>query len=164
MSPPRAKPQIVSWDQLHRDARALAAALEPRGPFRAIVCVTRGGMVPAAIVARELGLRVVETISVASYDHQAQGAPEVLKGVAPELSRAGGAGVLVIDDLADSGATARVVRGLLPQAHFAALYAKPQGRPLLDTFVRDVSQDTWIYFPWDLDLAYAPPLGKGAAG
>jgi xanthine phosphoribosyltransferase len=51
-----------------------------------------------------------------------------------------------------------VVRELLPKAHFAAVYAKPLGRPLVDTFVTEVSQDTWIYFPWDTALSYAPPI------
>lgn len=148
----------VSWDQFHRDARALAWRLSAAGPFRAAVAVTRGGMVPAAIVARELGLRVVETVSVASYDHQTQGAPQVLKGVAPEIAADGGAGVLIVDDLVDTGATARVVRALLPRAHFAAVYAKPQGRAAADTFITEVSQDTWIYFPWDLGLSFQPPL------
>jgi len=54
----------VSWDEFHRDARALAWRLAAAGPFQAIVAVTRGGLVPAAIVARELGLRVIETISI----------------------------------------------------------------------------------------------------
>jgi xanthine phosphoribosyltransferase len=151
----------VSWDQFHRDARALAWRLSEAGPFRALVCVTRGGMVPGAIVARELGLRVVETISVASYDHQTPGAPQVLKGAAPELTADGGAGVLVVDDLVDTGATARVVRALLPRAHYAAVYAKPQGRAAADTFITEVSQDTWIYFPWDLGLSFQPPLAGG---
>ena len=153
----------VSWEQFHRDARALAWRLSNAGPFRALVCVTRGGMVPGAIVARELGLRVVETISVASYDHQTQGAPRVLKSVAPELAADGGAGVLVVDDLVDTGATARVVRALLPRAHYAAVYAKPQGVGAADTFITEVSQDTWIYFPWDLGLSFQPPL-TGVAG
>jgi len=148
----------VSWDQFHRDARALAWRLSEAGPFRALVCVTRGGMVPGAIVARELGLRVVETISVASYDDHTQGAPQVLKGVLPELAAEGGVGILVVDDLVDTGATARIVRALLPGAHYAALYAKPQGRAAADTFITEVSQDTWIYFPWDLGLSFQPPL------
>ena len=41
--------------------------LPTRVPFEAIVCITRGGLVPAAIVARELDLRLVETVCVASY-------------------------------------------------------------------------------------------------
>ena len=47
---------------------------------------------------------------------------------------------------------------MLPKAHFATIYAKPAGRPLVDTFVTEVSQDTWILFPWDVELAYAAPI------
>jgi xanthine phosphoribosyltransferase len=147
----------VSWDQFHRDARALAWRLSGAGPFEVIVTITRGGLVPAAIVARELGIRIIETISISSYRDKAQGDIVVLKGIAPEiLGRA--AGVLVVDDLVDTGATARIVRDLLPRAHFATVYAKPKGRPLVDTFITEVSQDTWIYFPWDLGLTFQPPL------
>jgi xanthine phosphoribosyltransferase len=50
------------------------------------------------------------------------------------------------------------VRGILPGAHFATVYAKPMGRPMVDTFITEVSQDTWIYFPWDTGLAFQPPI------
>ena len=155
----------VSWDQFHRDARALAWRLAEAGPFSAIVCITRGGLVPAAIVARELNLRVIETVCVSSYDGaKRQGELEVLKGIADsvvKLGGAGGKGVLIVDDLVDTGSTAKVVRQLLPGAHFAAVYAKPMGRPLVDTFITEVSQDTWIYFPWDTGLAFVPPIRDG---
>ena len=158
----------VSWDQFHRDARALAWRLAGQGNWQAIVCVTRGGLVPAAIVARELGIRVIETVSIASYhDYKEQGALEVLKPVSPEVMQAGGGegrAVLVIDDLVDTGKTARIVREMLPHAHFAAVYAKPKGRPLVDTFVTEVSQDTWIYFPWDMGYSFQPPIAQGSSG
>jgi len=68
----------------------------------------------------------------------------------------------IVDDLVDTGQTARVVRGILPRAHFATVYAKPMGRPMVDTFITEVSQDTWIYFPWDTGLAFQPPIRDGA--
>jgi xanthine phosphoribosyltransferase len=148
----------VSWDQFHRDARALAWRLNGAGPFEAIVTVTRGGLVPAAIVARELDLHLIETICISSYNHIQQSQLKVLKGVAPELLSKRGEGVLIVDDLVDTGKTARVVRDLLPGAHFATVYAKPMGRPLVDTFITEVSQDTWIFFPWDTGLAFQPPI------
>jgi len=161
MSPEKAFP--VSWDQFHRDARALAWRLSAAGPFRAIVCITRGGLVPAAIVSRELDIRLVETVCVASYhDYKTQGDLLVLKGVDAEVASGGGEGVLIVDDLTDTGRTAALVRELLPKAHFATVYAKPKGRPMVDTFITEVSQDTWIYFPWDMGLAFQPPLAKGA--
>jgi xanthine phosphoribosyltransferase len=153
----------VSWDIFHRDARALAWRLAGAGPFEAIVAVTRGGLVPAAIVARELGIRVIETVCVASYNHIAQGELRLLKGVAESVGRGGGEGVLIVDDLVDTGKTARMVREMLPKAHFATVYAKPMGRPLVDTFITEVSQDTWIFFPWDTGLAFVPPIREGGA-
>ena len=149
----------VSWDQFHRDARALAWRLSAAGPFRAVVAVTRGGLVPAAVVARELGIRVIETVCVASYDYDRQGEITVLKRVADAVvAEDQGKGVLIVDDLVDTGATAKAVREMLPKAHFATVYAKPSGRPLVDTFITEVSQDTWIYLPWDMDLQFAPPI------
>jgi len=157
----------VSWDQFHRDARALAWRLAAAGPFKAIVCVTRGGLVPAAIVARELDVRLIETVCVSSYhDYKNQGELMLLKGIADAIvSIAGGEGrgVLIVDDLVDTGKTAQIVRSILPKAHFATVYAKPMGRLLVDTFITEVSQDTWIYFPWDTGLAFQPPIREGGA-
>jgi xanthine phosphoribosyltransferase len=128
------------------------------------VAVTRGGVVPAAIVARELGIRLIETVCVASYSHTAQGELSVLKTVADAIRALGGGqgqGVLIVDDLVDTGQTAKIVRDILPKAHFATVYAKPMGRPLVDTYITEVSQDTWIFFPWDTGLAFQPPIKPG---
>jgi xanthine phosphoribosyltransferase len=156
----------VSWDQFHRDARALAWRLAGLNQsFKAIVCITRGGLVPAAIISRELNIRVIETVCIASYhDYDTQGELDVLKGIAPALCENGGEGILIVDDLTDTGKTAAEVRSLLPKAHFAAVYAKPKGCPLIDTFVTEVSQDTWIYFPWDMGFTYQEPIAKGSRG
>ena len=158
---PHEKGFHVSWDQLHRDARALAWRLQgeaPEGGWRAVVAITRGGMAPAMIVSRELDIRVVDTISVKSYDHQTQTEARVIKAPQAEVMGDDGEGVLVVDDLVDTGKTLELVRKLYPKAHFATVYAKPQGRDLVDTFVTEVSQDTWIFFPWDMALQYVEPF------
>lgn len=143
----------VSWEELHRTARALAWRLNDMGPFSGVVAITRGGLVPAAIIARELDIRLVDTVCIASYDHKDQGDVKILKNVEGD-----GEGLLIIDDLVDTGKTARVVREMLPKAHFATVYAKPLARPLVDTFITEVSQDTWILFPWDIEPAFAQPI------
>ncbi len=145
----------VTWDELHRHARALAWRLVELGPWNSIVAVTRGGLVPAAIVARELDLRLIDTVCIASYDDRSQGKLTILKPVPGD-----GEGVLIIDDLVDTGITAKAVREMLPKAHFATIYAKPAGRPMVDTFVTEVSQDTWILFPWDIEPQFAPPIAS----
>ena len=158
---PHEKGFHVSWDQLHRDARALAWRLDGHGPddgeWRMMLAITRGGMAPGMIIARELGIRTVDTISIASYHHQDQSSVKVLKSFDENLV-GDGEGVLVVDDLVDTGRTLEHVRNLLPKAHIATLYAKPKGRPMVQSYITEVSQDTWIYFPWDLGLQYVRPL------
>ena len=156
----------VSWDQMHRDARALAWRLDGKGPdggaWKAVVGITRGGLVPAMIVARELDIRVVDTISVKSY-HSGGGAADqrsdaqVIKSPQADLM-GDGTGILIVDDLVDSGKTLELVRKLYPRAHFATVYAKPSGKPMVDSYITEVSQDTWIFFPWDMALQYVQPF------
>ena len=159
---PHEKGFHVSWDQIHRDSRALAWRLDGQGPgeggsWKAVVAITRGGMAPAMIVARELDIRMVDTVSVKSYQHQTQSEPEVIKS--PDMDVVGdGTGVLVIDDLVDTGRTLEAVKALMPNAHIATVYAKPMGRPMVSTFITEVSQDTWIFFPWDMALQYVEPF------
>jgi xanthine phosphoribosyltransferase len=156
---------IISWVELHRDARYLSEVLHKKGPWKGIIAVTRGGLVPAALVARELDIRLIDTICVTSYGggdagktgpEQVQGGVKVLKGVVGD-----GKGYLLIDDLVDTGRTAQVVRQLLPQAYFATLYAKPAGRPFVDTVVKEFKQTKWIFFPWDIEYRFATPIKDG---
>ncbi|MFC4165989.1 xanthine phosphoribosyltransferase [Teichococcus aestuarii] len=149
----------VSWDQLHRDSKALAWRLVEKGPWKGIVAITRGGLIPAAIVARELDCRMIESVSIITYDEEVRGEPQVAK---PPVAAGDGEGWLVLDDLVDTGTTLRVVRGLLPKAHFATVYAKPAGNPLVDTYITEVSQDTWILFPWDTEPQFIAPIARSA--
>ena len=146
----------VSWEELHRNARALAWRLMDHSPWKGIIAITRGGLVPAAIVARELDIRLIDTVCIVSYqDDKSQGELQVLKAVE---GAGDGEGWLIVDDLVDTGRTGQAVRDLLPAAHFATVYAKPAGRPLVDSFITEVSQDTWILFPWDTQPQSVPPL------
>lgn len=147
----------ISWEQLHCDSRALAWRLLGMECFKGIIAITRGGLVPAAIVARELDIHLIETICISSYDWKdKKGEAEVLKGV-----EGNGEGGLLIDDLVDTGRTAGVVKEMVPKAHFATVYAKPAGRNEVDTFITEVSQDTWVLFPWDAESQFVQPLATG---
>ena len=155
---------IISWPELHRDTRVLCRALIEKGPFKGIIAVARGGMIPAALVARELEIRLVDTVCASSYEEAAEeggGAQimrtevKVTKGVDHD-----GEGFLLIDDLVDTGGTAKVIRKLLPKAYFVTLYAKPMGREFVDLCVKEFEQDKWVYFPWDIDYTFVPPLKK----
>ena len=152
----------VSWEEMHRNAKALAWRLVDMGPWKGLIGVTRGGLVPAAVVARELDIRIIETVSIISYksDDSRPGRADEAVIVKFPSDVGDGEGWLVVDDLVDTGRTAAVLRRLLPKAHFATVYAKPLGRPLVDTFITEVSQDTWIYFPWDVELQFTQPIAS----
>jgi xanthine phosphoribosyltransferase len=143
----------ISWEQLHRDSKALAWRLVDMQDWKGIVTITRGGLVPASIIARELEIRLMDTVCVSSYDGRDQGSSTILKSV--DIDREDW---LLVDDLVDTGQTARLVRDMMPKAHFATVYAKPEGRPLVDTFITEVSQDTWILFPWDTESQFVQPI------
>ncbi len=154
---------VISWAELHRDARYLSELLHAKGPWMGIIAITRGGLVPAALIARELELRLIDTICVTSYASasgdaaaQHQAGVKILKGVSGD-----GEGMLLVDDLVDTGKTAQVVRQLLPKAHFATLYAKPSGLPYVDTCVKEFKQNKWIYFPWDIDYRFVKTIKDG---
>ncbi len=140
----------LSWADVHRDTRILAEMLAELPPFQGIVAVTRGGLVPAAILSRELDIRLVETVCVSTYDDREIRDPQIIKSLAGD-----GSGWVVVDDLVDTGATLQVLRTMLPKAHFATVYAKPKGQPVVDSFATVFAQSTWINFPWD-------PPGKGS--
>ena len=166
-APPEGNPYrdeiIVSWPELHRDARYLSSVLHRKGDWKGIIAITRGGLVPAALIARELEIRLIDTVCVVSYGAEAGGAAEQRQGQLQWLKRVDGdgAGWLLVDDLVDTGKTARAVRDTLPRAHFATLYAKPLGRPIVDTFVKEFRQTQWIFFPWDIDYRFVSPIKTG---
>ncbi|MDA0996624.1 MAG: xanthine phosphoribosyltransferase [Proteobacteria bacterium] len=148
---------IVTWAEVHRDTRSLVRKLLPSSRWNGIVALTRGGLVPAAIVARELSIHTVDTLCITTYDEQVQGRLRVLKTPDAALQD-GGAGWILVDDLVDTGTTLQEAKRILPKAHVATVYAKPKGAALVDSYVREIAQDVWMFFPWDTEPQYARPL------
>ena len=140
------KDLFLDWEKIHQDSIELAARLRKIGEWKGIIGITRGGMMPACIVAQELDIKLVDTLCICSYDYQNMGNSNILKK--PDIEN-DGEGWLIIDDLVDTGGTYKVARELFPKAHFATLYAKPKGTPTTDTFITEYSQDTWVHFPWE---------------
>ena len=149
---------VVTWDMFQMHARRLSERLLPASQWKGIIAVSRGGLFPAAVLARELGLRHIETVCIASYhDHNNQGELQVLH--AAQVPN-GGEGFIVVDDLVDTGNTARAIRQMYPNAKFVTVFAKPAGAELVDDYVIDIPQNTWIEQPWDLGLTFVPSLSR----
>lgn len=148
---------VVTWDMFQMHSRKLAERLLPASQWKGILAVSRGGLFPAAVLSRELGIRYVETVCISSYDHDDQGELKVLHAAQVEN---GGEGFIVVDDLVDTGNTARAIREMYPNARFVTVFAKPQGASLVDDYVIDIPQETWIEQPWDLGLVFVPPMAR----
>lgn len=147
------KKYVVTWDMLQMHARTLAQRLLPVEQWKGIIAVSRGGLVPAALLARELGIRHVDTVCISSYDYDQKREKVVLK-----RAEGDGKGFIVVDDLVDTGGTAHSIREMYPQARFVTIFAKPAGCPLVDDYVVDIPQGTWIDQPWDMGIAFVPPI------
>ena len=153
----------VNWLEVHQDEKALVRKLLDVGSWKGIVAVTRGGLVPATIIARELEIRFVDTICIATYDEQDMGEVNIIK--TPHQACADkGDGWLLIDDLVDTGTTVKAARKFLPKCHVATVYAKTEGIPFVDTFVHEVPQNHWVFFPWDTEPQFIEPIAKSSNG
>lgn len=148
---------FISWDELQKDARLLCQQLLPLGPWKGLIAITRGGLIPAGIAARELGIHHIQTLCLSTYDGMQMSNKDIQIIHAPEIEE-GGKGFLIIDDLVDTGKTADAAKTLFPNAYFATLYTKPKGEDLVDLYIKGFEQDTWVRFPWDTALNFTLPL------
>lgn len=137
----------LSWEDVHAGVRLLAAKIKDSGrSYDRIIAVSRGGLLPAGILAYELNIRNCGAVCISSYDGDCMRADsEVELADAPQNIDAG---TLIVDDLADSGRTFRILRRLYPQASYAAVYSKAKGRDTVDYCAAEMPDD-WIVFPWD---------------
>ena len=133
-----------TYEEMHEKAVKLGHLIKSKNiNFDKMVVVSRGGFVPAAVVAYTLGIQDVDIVSIQSYLHREAG--EAIVHRAPKTDEI----VLVIDDIVDKGGTAKALKEYMPNMHLAVIYAKPRGLPLASTYVEEITQDTWPVFPWD---------------
>lgn len=138
---------FVHWEEFHQDVKHLANKIKKENiKYNKIIAVSRGGLVPAGILAYELDISNCHSINVSTYSNYTQNKVEKLEivedlGIVDENT-------LVVDDLSDTGQTFRLLRNRFPQARFVAVYSKPAGLEAVDVYAREFP-DNWIVFPWD---------------
>jgi xanthine phosphoribosyltransferase len=136
----------ITWEELEKDCRDLADMLQKQGPVHGIVGIARGGLVPAAIITNALNIRNVKTVAITSYNGSQQVTAELLGSVDTIKD---GEGWIFVDDLVDTGQTAKLIHKRYPKAKLAVVYAKPDGQESTDFFVRLLKQEAWVVFPWE---------------
>ena len=149
---------FITWDEIQTHCTSLAQEILARKiPHDKILAITRGGLFPAGLLARELNIRRIETVGITAYDGTEVSIASLVKEVAPEFLE----GTLIIDDLADTGTTLDFLRPSTRDCTFVTIFVKPQGKSRVDLYAREVAQDSWIRFPWDTRRQFVEPLVKG---
>ena len=143
---------VVSWDDLDRLVADLADRLDPLR-FDVMLAITRGGLVPAGMLAYRLRIRNILVAAVEFYDDQGQPGPRptFLQFPADPLLR--GQRVLVVDEVWDSGTTIHAVTERVRQAGgiptTAVIHWKPE-RSVVSGVpdVHAVTTAAWVVYPF----------------
>jgi uncharacterized protein len=150
--------EVLTWEGFGVAARELAAAVVDSG-FQPdlIMSITRGGMLPAGTMSYAMGIKNLHIINVEFYTGVDARLPmPVLLPPVPAVVDLSAKKVLVVDDVADTGETLRMVRDFcathVAETRTAVLYEKSQSVVKCDYVWKRT--DEWISFPWSSE----PPL------
>lgn len=150
--------EVLTWEQFGRAARELAQQVVDSG-FRPdlIMSITRGGMLPAGTMSYAMGIKNLHIINVEFYTGVDARLPlPVLLPPVPAAVDLSAKQVLIVDDVADTGETLRMVRDFcaehVAETRTAVLYEKPQSVVRCDYVWKRTG--AWVSFPWSSE----PPL------
>ena len=152
--------EILEWADVGPATRELAQAIND-DYFQpdVILAIARGGLIVAASLGYALGVKNTWTMNVEFYtgvDERLE-LPIILPPV-PDLVDLEEAKILVADDVADTGATLKLVKEFcgprVGEIKIATLYEKPHSVVKCDYVWRKT--DRWIEFPWSV-LPQMPP-------
>lgn len=143
---------VVTWDVLEELVAGLADRL--RGEqFDLMLAITRGGLVPAGMLAYRLGIRNILVAAVEYYDDQGQPGPHPTFLQFPADSQLRGQRILVVDEVWDSGTTIHAVTERIRQAggipttvvlHYKPARSVVPGTPDLYAVITDA----WVVYPF----------------
>jgi uncharacterized protein len=153
--------EFVSWTDVEEMCARLAARLRSSNVrYDVLLAVTRGGLVPATLLAQALEMRTVLSATVMFYTDggdQFFGMAEPSFLSFPPADALAGRTVLVVDDVWDSGRTATAVRQRVQRAApdsvtVAVLHYKPMQSVVTSSRPDFYAQETdnWIVYPWEL--------------
>jgi len=156
----------IDWNQIYRDIDNLSMLVALKKKPDAIVAIGRGGLIPATILSYNLNIKVIQNFQIESYEGETNTGVHKL-WQSPEfhfVEAFSGKNILVVDDLADSGNTLRLVKRFFEYKNinllFATLYTKKGTAFTPDVSLREYSTEEWIVFPWEEMNSACTPCNK----
>lgn len=145
--------EYLGWSQIETMVNQLAQKMHGRS-FDGMLAVTRGGLVPAGLMAYHLGIRNILVAAVQFYNGVERRAdtPSFLQFPADPFLR--GKTVLVVDDIWDSGKTISAVKARVLAAGGTPVTAVLHYKPSASLFPEQPDYyveptDAWIVYPWE---------------
>ena len=137
---------FYTWDDVMSMCVQLTKKLSPGFKPKAIVGITRGGLIPAVMISHLIGVKDVFTLYASSYgvDNKRGDLTVFVDGKAQEALRS--PDTLVIDDIIDSGATYELVKFQWPAKYYALVSKQLH---LMHLAARHLPQAAWAVFPWE---------------
>ncbi len=142
----------ITWAEIVNDILQLSRQIQKPD---AIVTIGRGGNIPGTMLGYKLDTKTIINFGIQSYDDNKQSLDIKLQQL-PDvnfLKKFKGKRILVVDDLADKGATLEYVKDYFRKndidPEFCTLYIKSGTKFTPHYFVKAFKSDEWIEFPWD---------------
>ncbi|MDR2008029.1 MAG: xanthine phosphoribosyltransferase [Alphaproteobacteria bacterium] len=144
----------ITWEQFFEDSKELSKRIKEMNlNIKGIVCITRGGLAPTAIVSSQLNIRKIETFSIKTYsDSAAQESSYEILTTPLEALADKGEGWIIVDELVDTGNTAEYILEQLPLAKFFVLYSKIPNHKSITKYIKDFDKSIWLCLPWELEV------------
>ena len=144
--------EIPSWDKIYRLLLRLAKTIQKTGfGPEIIVGVSRGGWPPARVMSDLLENPKLANVAAEFYVGVAEtkGKPVITQPVSVSVKDKK---VLVVDDVADTGESLRLVQSYLEnqgakEVKTATIYYKPWSTMVPDYYEKETR--SWIIFPWE---------------
>jgi len=145
--------EVPTWDQIYELLLNLANRVR-KANFKpdVIVGVSRGGWPPARVMSDLLGNPNIANVKAEFYLGVAQtkGEPVITQPVSTSVK---GKKVLVVDEVADTGKSLRLVQSHLKEegateVKILTVYYKPWSIVVPDWYGKETSR--WIVFPWEI--------------
>lgn len=144
--------EILTWELFGTASRELATLVAESGYEPDIIlAIARGGLLPAGALGYALSVKNTYTLNVEFYTGIDERLPmPIMLPPVPSLVDVSGARILVVDDVADTGRTLKLVNefceGKVADSKIAVLYEKPHSEVKCDFVWRYT--DKWVNFPW----------------
>lgn len=137
----------ITDNQVYEACLKIADKIKERSPQGFILAaVSRGGLVPTAIIAHYLKHKEIRFIRLSSYDDESKEQSKIVDSTTDEIPNT--ADTYIIDDLCDSGDTVQYLRHKYPLAQIYTLINKnPEIKP--DYAPLQEPLGLWLNFPWE---------------